>query len=102
MAKKADPIIKVKSRLEKVEVKLKDLHEKVKDRTNRPTIQVGKNEVVLKKAHDKPNFTSKTILTDSTWSYVEIFLMQEKSKEAEEALFYWEQVRNFYEASKSL
>jgi hypothetical protein len=102
MAKKTDHLNKVKSRLEKVEGKLKDLQEKVKDRTNRPTIQIGKNEVVLKKAHHKPNFTSKTILTDSTWNYVEIFLKQEKSKEAEEALFYWEQARNFYKASKSL
>jgi hypothetical protein len=102
MAKKSDPTIKLKARLEKAEIKLKDLHEKVKDRTSRQTIQVGKSEVVLKKAHHNPNFTSKTILTDSTWSYVEIFLKQDKSKEAEEALFYWEQARNFYEASKSL
>lgn len=96
MAKKSDPTIKLKARLEKAEIKLKDLHEKVKDRTSRQTIQVGKSEVVLKKAHHNPNFTSKTILTDSTWSYVEIFLKQDKSKEAEEALFYWEQARNFF------
>ena len=102
MAKKTDPIIKVKSRLEKAEVRIKNLQEKVKDRKNRPTIQAGKIEIVLKKAHHNPNFTSKTVLTDSTWRYVEIFLKQVKTKEAEEALFYWEQARNFYIASKSL
>lgn len=102
MAKKVDPIIRVKARLDKAETKIKDLNEKLKERKDRLTIQIGKDEVVLKKAHHKPHFTSKTILTDSTWSYVEIFLKQEKSKEAEEALFYWEQAKNFYEASKSL
>lgn len=102
MPKTIDQIAKLKSRIEKSEIKVKDLQEKLKDRSVRPTIQIGKREVVIKKAHLDAQFTSKTILTDSTWSYVEIFLKQEKTKESEEALFYWEQAKNFYEASKSL
>lgn len=102
MSKKIEPYTKLKARLQKAELKIKVLQEQGKSRRIRQTIQIGKSEVVLKKAHHNPNFTSKTILTDSTWSYVEIYLKQDKSKEAQEALFYWEQARNFYDASKSL
>src|SRR5690349_4680808 len=102
MPPKNNQIEKLKERLAKSEDKLKLLNEKLKVRTERPTLQISKNEIVLKKSHHKPNFTSKTILTDSTWNYVEIYLRQFKTKESEEALFYWDQAKNFYEASKSL
>lgn len=39
------------------------------------------------------------MLTDSTWQYVEIYL---RSEGQDDALFYWEQARNFYESTKTL
>ncbi len=46
-----------------------------------------------------PNLGSKTVLTDSTWRYVEIFL---KEKKQNKALMYWNQAQNFFEATENL
>lgn len=40
-----------------------------------------------------------TVLTSDFWSYVELWLRRNRSYEA---MFYWEQAREFYEASRSL
>lgn len=90
-------------RLESLEKKQKKNTEKLRDRDERPTLKIGTQEVGLKKAFVSPNFKSKTVLTDSTWNYVEIYLRQKSADpNSKEALFYWEQARNFYQASKSL
>ncbi len=60
---------------------------------------MGNSDISLKRAVISPNFKSKTVLTDSTWRYVEIFL---KENGADDALFYWEQARNFCVATESL
>jgi hypothetical protein len=65
----------------------------------RPSIKFQKKEICLRKPKINASLSSKTVLTDSTWEYVEIFL---KSSNNNEALFYWEQARNFYEATKTL
>jgi len=65
----------------------------------RPNIKIDNKVQFLCKAYVNPDYSGKTILTDSTWNYVEIFLKQEK---AEEALFYWNQAKDFYLATKNL
>lgn len=56
----------------------------------------------LMKAVCKPKYGSKTILTDSCWEYVSLFLKRQSISGASDALFYWEQAHSFYLASKSL
>lgn len=70
-----------------------------KNYKKRRKLQYGSQKLELKKGLINPNYKSKTVLTDSTWSYVEIFL---KGKKADDALTYWNQAQNFYEANKNL
>lgn len=49
-----------------------------------------------------PKYGSKTILTDSCWEYVSLFLKRQSSSGSGDALFYWKQAHSFYLASKSL
>lgn len=97
-----DPLKRIRKRLTQNEEKIKLLNEAQKPRVERPQIHIGKREIHLKKAVINPDLLSETVLTDSTWSYVEIFLKQDSSPKAKEALFYWEQAKNFYDASRSL
>ncbi len=69
----------------------------------RPNIKIKKQEIILRKASVEPNFTNKTVLTDSTWRYIELFLKKEKKAvKNDTALNYWKQAENFYEATKNL
>lgn len=86
-------------RLKKAEDKIKELQEELTFPAPRPSVKIGRNSVSLKRAIIKPNFKNKTVLTDSTWRYVEIFL---KENGNEESLFYWEQARNFCKATENL
>ncbi|MET0105863.1 MAG: YaaC family protein [Sedimenticola sp.] len=86
-------------RVRAVENRIKSVQSDLKPKSVRPTVCISSSEVIPKKAAVQPNFTSKTVLTDSTWRYVEIFL---KENGADEALFYWEQAYNFYKATESL
>ncbi len=56
----------------------------------------------LMKTIEKPKYGSKTILTDSCWEYVALFLKRQSIAGASDALFYWEQAHSFYRASKTL
>lgn len=65
----------------------------------REPLKISNTRIIVRKAKKDPNFTAKSVLTDSTWRYVEIYLKQTK---ATEALFYWEQAHNFYKATQEL
>jgi len=56
----------------------------------------------LMKAVVKPKYGSKTILTDSCWEYVSLFLKRKKTSGTGDARFYWEQAHSFYLASSNL
>ncbi len=45
----------------------------------------------LMKSVNKPQYGSKTILTDSCWEYVFLFLKRQSIAGASDTLFYWEQ-----------
>lgn len=59
----------------------------------------GKN-LTLHKAIKNPNFEGKTVLVNDPWEYVEMWL--KRNNHNDEALFYWQQSRQFYEASTML
>ena len=42
------------------------------------------------KSVNKPKYGSRTILTDSCWEYVALFLKRQSMAGASDALFYWE------------
>jgi hypothetical protein len=79
--------------------KINEINEKLSPRISRSPIKYKNKTVTIRKPKKTPDFSSKTVLTDSTWQYVEIYL---RSKDQDDALFYWEQARNFYESTKSL
>lgn len=56
----------------------------------------------LMKCIKDPKYGSKTILTDSCWEYVSLFLKRQSKSGAGDALLYWEQAHSFYLASKNL
>lgn len=78
---------------------LKELNNKLKPIPSRPSVKYKNMDMSIKKSKIFVDLASKTVLTDSTWEYVKIYL---KSKNKISALFYWEQAYNFYEATKSL
>lgn len=78
---------------------IEDLRKKLDPRTPRPPVKYKNKAITIKKPKISPDFASKTVLTDSTWQYVEIYL---RSQDQDDALFYWEQAKNFYESTKDL
>ena len=51
------------------------------------------------KASINPDFNSRTVLVENPWEYVEMWLKNQKEKDA---LFYWGQAKNFHKASQKL
>ena len=101
MAKKIN-LKPLKDDIKKNKAGIKGISESLKPEKPRPEIKNGKKSINIRRALIRPDCSSKTVLTDSTWSYVDIFLRQQKTAKAKEALFYWEQSKNFYEATVSL
>jgi hypothetical protein len=65
-------------------------------------IRIKNKSCELMKAYCNPKYGSKTILTNSCWEYVSLFLKRKSKAGARDALFYWEQAHSFYLSSKSL
>lgn len=63
-----------------------------------PIIYRGK-PLTVHKAIVSPDFNSKPILVTSTWEYVEMWL---KRNHKNDALFYWQQAKHFFDASEKL
>jgi hypothetical protein len=62
-------------------------------------LRLGGRDVMPRKAVMSPTFGAKTVLTNSPWTYVSLWLQRNKKKEA---LFYWEQAQHFWRASVGL
>ncbi|MEB4872116.1 YaaC family protein [Priestia megaterium] len=62
-------------------------------------IKISNKDLTLHKAISSAEFGSKTVLVDSPWDYTEMWL---KRNRKEDAVFYWNQARDFFEAAKSL
>jgi hypothetical protein len=62
-------------------------------------IKYNSKSIKLHKAIVNPNFSEKTILVRDHWNYVEMWLQKEKHTDA---LMYWKQAENFYQASLTI
>jgi hypothetical protein len=83
--------------------KIKEIKAQIKVKKPRPSIKVKTKEISLRKSQIEPSFTNKTVLTDSTWHYVELFLQRSTStNKGKEALNYWNQASNFFKATQNL
>ncbi|MGG5826053.1 YaaC family protein [Aeromonas salmonicida] len=85
--------------IDALQQRINEIDEKFTPVSPRPTIKYKNKPISIKKPKISADFESKTVLTDSTWQYVEIYL---RSKGQIDALFYWEQAKNFYESTKHL
>lgn len=65
-------------------------------------LKIGNRPIKLMKAHSKPDFNCRTVLSNSSYEYVELWLRNQKGDKYKEALFYWNQSRIFYNASLEL
>lgn len=65
-------------------------------------LEINGKKTQLMKPKTGAEYGSKTVLTDSSWEYVELWLKRQKGARAEEALFYWNQAQHFYRASECL
>ncbi|TVL47444.1 YaaC family protein [Shewanella algae] len=79
---------------------IRKIKESLKENKPRPSAHYGKWPLRIYRPSISPSLESKVILTDSTWQYVEIFL--KKNCDSSDAVFYWQQAKNFYEATKHL
>lgn len=67
---------------------------------NRRTIKINGKELKLMKAHIKPNYKSRTVLSNTTFDYIMLWLRNNCN--ANDAVFYWKQAMDFYNATISL
>ncbi|WP_020619042.1 hypothetical protein [Paenibacillus daejeonensis] len=86
-------ITRLRESIQKNSQDIKAVKEKIKVKEARVAIKKGNNEIPVRKAVISPNFSNKTVLTDSKWHYVELFLKRNKESEA---LNYWYQAENFF------
>lgn len=63
-------------------------------------LSINRRILTLKKSYNVPNFNGKSVLVSDPWQYVELWL--KRNKQSGEALLYWQQAKQFYEATLSL
>ena len=59
-------------------------------------IRINNRSVYLHSGRHKPDFAAATVLCGGPWDFVSLWM---KKNQKDEALFYWEQAKHFYEAS---
>lgn len=97
MVKQNKTLVKKVTKLGEEVTKIKS---DLKVNKERPSAQMGKWPLRIYRPHISPELESKVILTDSTWQYVEIYLKRNCSNS--DAVFYWQQAKNFYQATQQL
>ena len=65
-------------------------------------IEINSKKLHLMKPVTGAEYDSKTVLTNSAWEFVELWLRRQSGTRAKSALFFWSQARNFFNASESL
>lgn len=93
---------KNKELINKNYVDIREIKKQIKPKKPRPTMKIKTKEITLRKTVTEPSFTNKTVLTDSTWHYVQLLLQRQNTKKAKEALNYWNQASNFFRATENL
>lgn len=64
-----------------------------------PTLRVNGRDASLHKATINPNLGARTVLTNSPWEYVALWLRREHKADA---LFYWQQAQVFAKAAEGM
>ena len=65
-------------------------------------LDINSKPIQLMKPLTFADYTAKTVLTNSSWEYVELWLRRINTEKSKRALFYWQQAYNFYKASECL
>ena len=65
-------------------------------------LEINSKSLQLMKPVTSAEYDKKTVLTNSAWEYVELWLKRISSERAKQALFFWTQAKNFYDASETL
>lgn len=65
-------------------------------------LEINSKIIQIMKPLTCADYTKKTVLTNSSWEYVELWLKRINSERSSKALFYWKQAYDFYNASKCL
>lgn len=64
---------------------------------------VNRDVITIRRSLIHPSYLSKSVLVADPWEYVEMWLQRnQQNKGSREALFYWRQSKQFYQASSSL
>lgn len=66
------------------------------------SITINSKNITLMKPVTNADYSGKTVLTNSSWEYVELWLKRQSTKAAQDALFFWQQAKHFYSASEVL
>jgi len=64
-----------------------------------PTLRINDRDVGPHKATMSPNLCARTVLTNSHWEYVSLWLRRERKSSA---LFYWQQAQTFAQAAEGM
>ncbi|QET02550.1 hypothetical protein FOB72_11220 [Cupriavidus pauculus] len=64
-----------------------------------PTLRINERDVGPHKATVNPNLGARTVLTNSHWEYVALWLRRERKISA---LFYWQQAQTFAQAAEGM
>lgn len=89
----------INKKLDENKAAISGIKSQLKPKKPRDSVKIKGKDIVVRKPKILADLPSKVVLTDSTWEFVEIHLRAQKQ---DDALFYWEQAKNFYEATKSL
>ena len=65
-------------------------------------LELNAKTLKLMKPVTSANYTEKTVLTNSSWEYVELWLKRQNYEKSKRALFYWLQAKSFFNASECL
>lgn len=65
-------------------------------------LEINSKEIHLMKPVTSANYNGKTVLTNSAWEYVDLWLKRQSSEKARRALFFWTQAKSFFDASETL
>jgi hypothetical protein len=64
-----------------------------------PALRINDRDVGPHKATKVPNLGARTVLTNSHWEYVSLWLRRERKTSA---LFYWQQAQTFAQAAEGM
>ena len=65
-------------------------------------LEINSKRLNLMKSVTGADYNAKTVLTNSAWEYVELWLRRQSGDRAREALFFWQQAHYFFDASECL